>query len=172
MQFLIKFWTIHSPLFTDVMVWYGSVIWCKIKFWIICLTPTWYALCKMFFYKILSSKTWGAPKTIMFLPRNAYIIKRVKPVMSNSRSFIRTELPYAYGYHHTGMGPHTRMVFFTPYAYSNENLIVETYSHEILILDSWHPISVKKQRVLFSQRNRNFKRTTILLKLWCVWSCK
>ena len=35
-------------------------------------------------------------------------------------------LPYSYRNHHTGMGPHTRMViYFAPCAYSHENLVVE-----------------------------------------------
>ena len=39
-------------------------------------------------YEILSLKNWGEPKTIMFPRRNAYTINWIKPVMSNSHSFI------------------------------------------------------------------------------------
>ena len=42
-----------------------------------------------------------------------------------------TKLSYAYGHHHTNMGPCTFMlIFLTPYAYSPENLIFDTYSPE------------------------------------------
>ena len=38
-------------------------------------------------YKILSSETWGEPKTVMSSGNNAYTINQIKPIMSNSRSF-------------------------------------------------------------------------------------
>ena len=38
-------------------------------------------------YKIRSSKTWGGPKTVIFLPSNAYTINWINHVVSNSCSF-------------------------------------------------------------------------------------
>ena len=49
---------------------------------------------------------------------------------------IHAKSPYAYMHCHTGIEPHTRMFFLTPYAYSHENLIVDTYNHKKIMVDT------------------------------------
>ena len=63
MHWTCSFWTIEIPLFIKLIRGYISRIWCKIKFWLICLTLTWNGLFQKRCYKILSSKTWRKPKT-------------------------------------------------------------------------------------------------------------
>ena len=39
-------WTIYSPLLIKLIRGYALSSWCKINFWILCLTPKWNVLCK------------------------------------------------------------------------------------------------------------------------------
>ena len=61
-----SFLNFDSLLFIKLIRGYKLIIVCKINFWIICLAPTWNLLCRKNCNKILSSKTWWEPKTVMF----------------------------------------------------------------------------------------------------------
>ena len=62
----MQFLKIDSPLLINLICWYILSIQCKISYWLIYLTSKWNASCKEPCYEILSSRTWGWPKTVMF----------------------------------------------------------------------------------------------------------
>ena len=65
---------------------------------------------------------------------------------------IRAKSPYAFRHNHTGMLPHTHMVIF-PARYA--------YSHEILMVATWHPISAKNCACYFWNRTEMSKEQHI-----------
>ena len=79
------FWKVYRPLFIKIISGYTLIIVCKIRFWIICLTPTWNVLCRNVLQQnpLIKNLMGTENRYVSGTAINAYTIKCVWTIMSN-----------------------------------------------------------------------------------------